>query len=67
MMGFIQGVQNHFVLKNQFTKLGHNSVEKHIGFILVHLNSWATSSSSSRLRLLLIKTLITAKYSLCHF
>jgi len=26
-MSFVQGVRNHFVLKNQFTKLGHNSVE----------------------------------------
>jgi len=26
-IGFVQGFQNHFVLKNKFTKLGHNSVE----------------------------------------
>ena len=27
MIRFVQGVQNHFVLKNQFEGLGHNSVE----------------------------------------
>ena len=27
MIGFAQGVRNHFVLKKQFTKLGYNSIE----------------------------------------
>ena len=39
-MGFVEGVWNHFLFKNQFTKLGYNSIEVNYKNELVIFYTW---------------------------